>query len=348
VLCDSVVDFAVAHQLDRSHALVGGPLDGVRRLLVEGDEKSGRQVWAVERHGSWNWSGGEIRGSEAAAVLAMRERFRLRKRDYDDDRQGFEELNQLMDQSIEALGVDRTADVFFEAERHYWQGRNTAGQFQKMRQDRLGLGWANHDHHTYRSSRTCFRDLIRTLEKLGMQPRERFYAGREAGWGAQVLEQTNARIVVFADVDLAPEEIVQDFAHQPLEETQSLGTVGLWCALHGEAILQAGLHHLECQFRFEEARQQLENLGLASMRPFTDLPHLRQSFTVGETWAVRESRLTRALSKGWITREQADRFQRSGALGSHLEILQRNDGYKGFNPKGISDIILETDPRHAR
>jgi hypothetical protein len=28
-----------------------------------------------------------------------------------------------------------------------------------------------------------------------------------------------------------------------------------------------------------------------------------------------------------------------------LEILERNDGYKGFNQTGINEIILETDPR---
>jgi hypothetical protein len=34
-----------------------------------------------------------------------------------------------------------------------------------------------------------------------------------------------------------------------------------------------------------------------------------------------------------------------GALGSHLETLERNDAYKGFNQTGISQIIRQTDPR---
>jgi len=37
--------------------------------------------------------------------------------------------------------------------------------------------------------------------------------------------------------------------------------------------------------------------------------------------------------------------RREGALGSYLEILERNDGYKGFNQTGVSDIIGCTDPR---
>jgi hypothetical protein len=39
------------------------------------------------------------------------------------------------------------------------------------------------------------------------------------------------------------------------------------------------------------------------------------------------------------------RVDRQGAFGSHLEILERNDGFKGFNQTGISEIVLRTDPR---
>ena len=44
------------------------------------------------------------------------------------------------------------------------------------------LGWANHDHHTFRSSRKHFPTLITILETLGFVPRERFHAGSEARW----------------------------------------------------------------------------------------------------------------------------------------------------------------------
>ena len=62
-------------------------------------------------------------------------------------------------------------------------------------------------------------------------------------------------------------------------------------------------------------------------------------------WPVDPRRIERLLPHGRITAEQADRFRRDGALGSHLEILERNDGYKGFNQTGISEIITRTDPR---
>ncbi len=342
---ESVVDFLEAHRLDSRHQIFGSVGSQVRKCCIHCESET--EVWIVERHGRVRWEATDSSPLELERTMWHFERFRLRRRDYDSDAAGFEHARQLIAESIQEIGRDLTANLFFAAERAYWQNRNDAGRIQRMRQGILGLGWANHDHHTYRSSRASFPDLVRTLELLGMECRERFYAGREAGWGAQVMEQPACGVVVFADVDLGAEEIVQDFAHQPMSPRSTLGTVGLWCALHGEAFLQAGLHHLECEFEFDAAREQLQQQGVASMNPFTDLHHLRQAFTVGQRWSVCPRRAQLAVDAGWITPQQAEKFVREGTLGSHLEILQRRDGYKGFNPKGISDIITETDPRNA-
>ncbi|HMP05654.1 MAG TPA: hypothetical protein PJ982_04840, partial [Lacipirellulaceae bacterium] len=92
-------------------------------------------------------------------------------------------------------------------------------------------------------------------------------------------------------------------------------------------------------------RGQLAAAGVETMTPFTDWAHLKQAFTQGEVFAVDPARIDGALNAGLITPEQADQFRRDGALGSHLEILERNDGFKGFNQTGISEIISRTDPR---
>ena len=83
------------------------------------------------------------------------------------------------------------------------------------------------------------------------------------------------------------------------------------------------------------------------MPPFTDYPYLRQAFTRGEQWPVNPERVERLRSARRITDQQAQQFLTQGALGSHLEILQRDDGYKGFNQHGINEIIAATDPRRA-
>lgn len=342
---ESCADFAAAHCLPHSREIEGEPMSRLRRVLFAAAK--GAELWAVERHG---YKGHELAPSDPGfAVKAMKhlEALRRRQRDFADDFQGFDHAMALVDASIADLGRDYTCDLYFQTEREYWQRRNTAARWQKARQDRLGMGWANHDHHTYRSSRHCFVQLIALLEKLGFYCRERFYAGLEAGWGAQVLEQPTAGFVIFADVDMSAEEVLGDFSHQPiLGPRATVGTVGLWAALHGEAMLQAGMHHLECQFDWHALKEQMEREGhIKTMDPFTTFPYLRQAFTEGERWAVRPERIQRLLDAGKITPDQAQLFAKSGAIGSHLENLERNDGYKGFNQQGVSEIIAKTDPR---
>ena len=341
---ESVADFLSVWQISPEQNIEGASLAPLRRARISNDKNA--ELWIVERHG---YSGFEVQvfsPQRAMLVLKHLEILRRRPRNLERDSEGFDHANMLIDPAITDLGVDRACELFFIAERNYWQRRNRAGQVQKARQDRLGIGWANHDHHTYRSSREQFAPLIAFFEKLGFACRERFYAGAQAGWGAQIVEQPNAKIVIFADVDLSPDEIMNDFPHEGLPPRKELGTVGLWCALHGEAFLQAGMHHLECQFDFEGLKHQLESdAGVKVMKPFTNFPYLRQAFTEGEVWPVRPQRIEKLLREGRITDAQAQHFRENGALGSHLENLERNEGFKGFNQTGISEIIHRTDPR---
>jgi hypothetical protein len=280
-------------------------------------------------------------------ALHTLESLRKRGRQGLSDEDALRAVDLLVDEAVATLGTTNAALVFFQAEREYWQSRNRAGQVQKRRQDALGIGWANHDHHTYRSSRIHFARMIALFERLGFHCRERFYAGLAAGWGAQVMENPAAGIVLFCDVDLTPEELQGDFSHDGLDAQPTLNTIGLWCALHGDSLLQAGMHHLECTFAFDALREQLAAEQIVSMKPFTDFSYLRQAFTEGERWPVAQERLDRLVQSGNITAEQARVFAAEGAVGSHLENLERNDGFKGFNQTGVNEIIAATDPRRA-
>jgi len=343
LIVDSVVEFLAVHQCALSTPIDGDIGSAVRQRLVFQENDVALHV--IERHGARIDATTELRQPDLQKLLYDTEAIRLRPRDFSDEAAGFANAETLIQAAIADLGMDRTCDLFFAAERAYWQQRNAVARIQKGRQDSMGLGWANHDHHTYRSSRQHFWRLISIFELMGFDLRERFYAGKEAGWGAQVLEHHSTGIVIFADVDLSPEEVSQDFAHEPLPDISELGTVGLWCRLHGEAFLQAGMHHLECLFDFDAARDQLATENeVKTMKPFTDLPHLKQAFTAGEIWQVEETRIASLLEEGLISAEEADRFRSEGAIGSHMEILQREEGFKGFNQTGINDIILETNP----
>ncbi len=323
----------------------GAPL---RRCLV--DATSDVDVWIAERWGATGWHAQDGAATQREAACRYLDAFRSRSRN-----EGSGTARELLDlfagvrtvitDAARDLGADWSAALFFRAEREYWVARTPAAQVQGKRQDAWGLGWANHDHHTYRCSRRWFREAVSLLEVLGLESREAFHAGAEAGWGAQVLEHPRLPIVAFVDVDLSPEELRIDFARQKLEPRETLGTVGLWCCLHGEAMFEAGLHHLACHYDFDTIRSQIEAHGIEVMPPFTDLPELRQAFTVASPRSVSSKRLDRLQADNLITSEQADTFRRDGALGSHIELIERKHAYKGFHQRGINTIIARTDPR---
>jgi len=340
IRCESIADFLAAHHLSTEPE--GAPLSRFRRALVSEDNLTRLKV--VERRGYLGFVPAQPAG-EVEGLLQAAELWRLRPRHFATDAEGFRQTHARLDQIISLVGRDLACHAVFSEERRYWQSRNRAAQIQKARQDKLGLGWANHDHHTFRCSREHFVDLMRLLEKLGFEQRERYYTGAQAGWGAQILEQPVEGIVTFCDVDLEPHETEIDFSRQPLPPAKKLGTIGLWVGLHGESLLDAGMHHLECRFDYQLLREQLATEGVNTMKPFSDFAFLKQAFTEGERWPVRSERAERLLRQRLIDEKQLNQFVTDGAIGSHLENLQRKGGFKGFNQKAVSVIIQATDPR---
>lgn len=338
-----LADFIAKHG---AAAAVEGRSGGrLQRVLIA--EENGLMLEAVERFGYRGFVVEDPAPGFAASAREVQELFATRRRDFADDAEGFRHARAVLAQALTLMPRDVACELFFAEERRFWELRNHAAQVQKKRQDSLGLGWGNHDHHTYRCSRRLFPESIRFFAELGLLKRERFYAGAEAGWGAQVMESPTVGIVVFADVDLQPDEVDEDYAAAALPESVSLGTVGLWCGLHGDSFLQAGMHHLEARFDFARLRDQLADEGVMTMKPFSDFAFLKQAFTEGERWAVSPARIERLRKRGQITLAQAEIFRSDGAIGSHLENLQRKGGFKGFNQQAVSMIIAETDPRRA-
>ncbi len=340
---EDVSAFLMAQRVSAS--IEGAVLGPYRRARVW--QSGGYEFLAVERRAYRGFVPLRMEPDHALHYLRAYERWATRPRLFDDARAGMEHTLALARSLVGDLGTDAAAWVFLQAEQVCWQQRNRAGQVQKNRQDSLGLGLANRDHAAFRSSRETFEMLIQILETFGFRPRERFYAGAEAGWGAQVMEQAACRFAIFADVDLAPDEVEGDFAHRTLVPRRELGSIGLWCGLHGEAMLAAGPHHFACRLDFFPATQAMDERGIKSMRPFSDFAYLKQAFTKGERWRVAEERLERLALAGQIDAQQRERFASKGAVGSHLENIQRGEGFRGFNQQTVSDIIRRTDPREG-
>ncbi len=340
LITENIEDFKNAHPSNR---IIEGKPNAPFRKLVLSNER-GFLFSAVERRGD---SGYAVEDSnDIPLYMEACQVFNSRVRMFSSEEEGLKELEHLIkDLLCTRISKSRLADAFFRAERQYWESRNNTARLQKSRQDKLGLGWGNVDHHTFRSSRKNFAALIRVFEQLGLASRERFNAGVQAGWGAQILEEPAGRNVVFADVDLAAEEKEADFAHSGLEPRDKLGTVGLWVGLHGESILEAGMHHLAARFRFDDFREELNALGGGLMNPFSNFSFLKQAFTEPELWQVNKERVDLLEKKQQLSQEQAAKFIQSGAIGSHMENIQRNQGFKGFNQNSVSAIIKWTDPR---
>ena len=345
---DKVLELALAvEEIDDFRKVYGNGKDiqglpnaGFRKLVIVNEGKF--SLSAVERRGFSGYM--VVDSNDIDPYVEASKALDARRRTFSSNEEGILETEKLLTHLRSRLSKQRLADAFFRTERHYWESRNHAAMVQKKRQDEVGAGWGNVDHHTFRSSRENFAALIRIFELLGLNPRERFHAGAQAGWGAQILEDTDGRNVVFADVDLSEEEKDTDFTHQRLEPRDKLGTVGLWVSLHGESIFEAGMHHLAARFRFDDAREDLRGEGVGMMKAFSNFPFLKQAFTEPEKWRVKNDKLNILLKKHQLSEEQASAFVRDGAVASHLENIQRGQGFKGFNQNSVSVIIKWTNP----
>jgi hypothetical protein len=338
---ESLADFLQANGFRAE--IEGEQLSPYRRARLE--EEKDISLLAVERRGSAALEPGRLPAGYPLAYLSAMESWQTRPRVSGNEDQLWEEIFQRVEKMIAGLGTDPAAHLVCLGERRYWLSRNVAGRLQQGRQETLGLGWANHDHYTFRSSRRHFGRLVSLFSLLGFANRERFYAGDEAGWGAQIMENSGAGLTLFLDVDLAPGEVRIDFSREDLPEREQLGTVGLWCALHGDSVFGGGMHHLAAQFDFDRLIADLAGNGVEYMAPFSDFPFLRQAFSVAERWPVEPARVARLVRDQLVSSEQGERFLAQGAVGSHLENIQRCEGYKGFNRKNVSAIIRRTDPR---
>jgi hypothetical protein len=338
---ECISDFLQANNF--SADIEGSFLSPYRRAEIS--LENGISMCAVERRGTKVFEPVYKEEGYLKNYLATLEAWKNLPRWHNDEDLAFTEISNQVTKVIDILGKNAAAHVVCLAERDYWLSRNFAGRMQKGRHDTMGLGWANHDHHTFRSSRQHFARLINLFSQLGFDKRERFYAGTEAGWGAQLMENSEAGLTLFLDVDLAPDEVNIDFTTTALKERDTLGTVGLWCGLHGDSILKGGMHHLAALFEFDRLITDISALNVEYMAPFSDFVYLKQAFSTAERWKVSPARIKDLLDTNRITAKQADVFFNQGSVGSHLENIQRREGYKGFNKKNVSAIIREIDPR---
>lgn len=273
------------------------------------------ELWAIERHGDRALSAPAPDAAKGALAAGHLEALRGRERRWEDPFRGFEHTARLVDAAIADVGRDFACDLFFRAERAWWESRCAAGRARRARQDSIGIGWGNHERHVYRTSRRCCADLVALLERLGCRcaAREHMNGGGGADRGVVTLEQAAAGVRVEVEVEVSEEEARGDFAHEPLASRREAGPVELWCALHGESALGAGLYALG-----------VRGVVSAGMDVFTEMPGLKRAYEgEEEMWEVEEGRIGALVERGRLTREMAEEARGGGASGGRVEVVER-------------------------
>ncbi len=240
----------------------GTPFGPYRRARVW--QRDGCEFLVVERRGHRGFIPVEAPLDYPLRYLHAFERWNSRPRQFDDARRAMSQALSLARSLVRQLGTNMAAWVILAAEQDYWQRRRR----EQVRQDKLGMGWVNRNHFTFRISRDTFGALVQFLETLGFGPHERFHAGANVGWGAQVLQQTACRMTVFVDLDTSNME----------------DELKLWCTLHGESMLIAGLYHLVGRLDAAEPVELMAGWDVETMNPFATL---RQTLAQEEPWGVR-------------------------------------------------------------
>lgn len=345
---EQIAYFQAAHQCPAK--IVGLPFGEFRRSLINVDNEVAVFVCEKRIADQFEPYEGDV-NRFADYHLAWEEWLTRPRRTMDFT--SYHEMSQLMEETckrarkiVTLVGTKLAGDVVMNAERVYWQARNDVGKSLKQILDYVGIGWVNHDHHTFRCSRANFTETIRILELLGFTQRETYYAGEKSGWGAQLMNHPSG-LTLFVDVDLTPDELADDLTRISQEPLTRPGTVDMWCRLHGESLFDAGLHHIANRHDILGIQRKMQETNQEKVLPLSDFPHLRQAYSVGQRWPVVPGRLQSLIKDGYLSDEKANVFTRVGAIGSHLEVIERNEGFKGFSPHRYDNLEAMIDLRQS-
>jgi hypothetical protein len=315
VRVESVADYLLVR--GQSTSIEGGPLTPYRRSSVAVD--NGIALWVCERRGSWTLKPAASPEGYLDRYLQARERWRTRPRDWEDEEEALRQALLRAANMQSLVGSATAAALVLEGERDYYQSRNQAAQLQKSRLDHLGLGWASPACHVFASSRAKLATAFQLFELLGFRLLRTLHAGEEAGWGMALFRHPDLRAAVCCKVDLSAQELAQALASRPLLAAQpKLGETGLWCGLHGESLLKAGMQLLAIPLESSQLRSCCQEHGIGIVEESRAVKELLPFTTEPERWPVSARRLRQLVQEGQLTDEAARGLVSDGAAGSVL------------------------------
>lgn len=289
---------------------------------------------AVERNGSNTHEALYLPERRIRRALIHQQLFRTRRREFRSAEKGMAETRRLVSAAVADLGPNWACDLFLRAEREHWMRWCTAGLIQFRRQKRAGIGWSNIDHYTYLASREQAHEAMQMLLELGFQLDTTLNVD---GWASQVVRQPVLGAVVTIDLDLGANE---EFPAQSLPPLLWHGCAGLWVSLHGEGLLEGGLHHVACLLDRSAFPRLAKGDGVSFIPPVSDRHEFFQQMTLADQRAIGPRRIDRLEQHELITGRQAEHFRLHGGLAAHLECVERNDGFSGFDTPATAPVSL--------
>jgi hypothetical protein len=310
----------------------GQPFGVFRRARVFATD--GVNVDAVERNGGAAHEPVNVPEWRIRRALIHQQIFRTRRRDFRSAERGMREARRLISAAVADLGPNQACDLFLRAEREHWMRWCSAGLLQYRRQQRAGVGWSNIDHHAYVASREHVHDLIELFVELGFRLGEIL---RVDGWARQLLEHPVLCSTIAVDVDL---DMNEELDGGPLPPPLWHGGAGAWADLHGESLLEAGLHHVGCLLDRSAFAHQAQVDGITLLPPSSDRSAFFQQMSLPEERAINPRRIDRLEREELLTPSQAEQLRLHGGSAAQLECIERNGGFTGYDAPMTAPVIM--------
>lgn len=308
-----------------SNARIEGPTYGPYRTatFIAGNEIS---FSAVERHG---WAGNQLSPPGARIIRKARihqQIFRTRRRQFQNVERALSYTLRLAQAAAADLGPEWAGALFARAEREYWQARSALASGQQQRQREAGVGWCTIANLTYASSREHLPTLVQILETLGYrQQPDLAWVGDAMDWAVLPMNPPPGAPSILVSFDLAPHENVKQVLNGTASPLTWHGRPGIWCALHGESILDAGLQGLSAYYEPALAQSLMANdIDHADHLLVMKHPHFDQPVHF-EHRAVSPGRTDALEREGYLSSLQTENYRLLGAGASYFSVIPHDD-----------------------
>lgn len=311
---------------------------------------------AVERVG---WRSPEPATISARLIRRARihqQIFRTRRRQFQNIERALTYTLRLAQAAAADIGPQWAGALFAKAEREYWQAKSALAALQHRRQREAGVGWCTNTSLAYASSRENLPILTLILETLGYRQRADLVRRNDTSdWAALPFKPPPGAPLILVNFDFGSHEIVEEVVRGSASPLTWLGRPGIWCALHGESILDAGLQGISAHYDDARAQRLMTNDIAQRDQPRAVKHPIHDHLTHCEHRAVSPGRTGALEREGYLPPLQTETYRLLGAGASFFAITPNSGGdLQGslslFTPDiGIWPSIIETEkPKRRR